>query len=85
MSLRRRRRRDHAAGDRDLRAPIAGGTDPNAPTDPYFNGNQTVGSRNANETDPLDDNHNIKPHENRSARPPKIPTSKVISIQSVEK
>jgi hypothetical protein len=86
MSLRSLRRRDHAVGARDLRALIVvGGTDPNALTDPYFNGNLTVRSRNANETNPLDDDNNIKPHENRSTRPPKIPTSKVISIQSVEK
>jgi hypothetical protein len=63
MRLRSRRRLDHAAGTHDLRALIAGGTDPNAPTDPYFNGNLTVRSRNANETNPLDDDNNIKRHE----------------------
>jgi hypothetical protein len=71
MRLRSRRRLDHAAGTHDLRALIAGGTDPNAPTDPYFNGNLTVRSRNANETNQLDDDNNIKPHETRSTRPPK--------------
>jgi hypothetical protein len=76
MNLRSRRRWKMLQGPAAF-ALIAGGTDP------YFNGNQTARSRNANETNPLDDDYNIKPHETRSTRPPKIP--KVISIQSVEK